>query len=106
MKSSVFVLLLISMVGCASKSVKVLDAPWTSMKHNGPPANPKTLARVGDIEERYCMESWSGSYGLMDEAVKQAEAKRNIDYIRNASFVRELGRPCVTVVGEGYRSNP
>ncbi len=106
MKTSIFILLVFSMVGCASRSVKVLDAPWTSMKHNGPPSNAKSLVRIGDIEERYCMESWSGSFGLMDEAVKQAEARRNIDYIRNASFVREEGRPCVTVVGEGYRASP
>lgn len=100
-------LLLVGLIfsGCGARSVKVLDAPWVSMKHPGGPENPKKLVKVGPIEERYCMESWSGSYGLMDEVVKQAEQKYKVDYIADASFTEDRGRPCIDLVGEGYRSS-
>ena len=88
---------------CATRTVKVLDAQWVSMKH-AEPADPQKLTRVNSVDERYCMNSWSGSYGLMDEVVKQAEANGRLDYVKNASISQEVGRPCVTLVGEGYRS--
>ncbi len=87
---------------CASRSVKILDAQWVSMKHASAP-DPAKLTRVTSVDERYCMKSWSGSYGLMDEVVKQAEANGRIDYVKSASISQEVGHPCVTLVGEGYR---
>lgn len=92
----------LSAVACVSKQ-KVLDANWVSMKYSEFPDETK-LTRVAPIETKYCMNSWSGSYGLIDEATKQAESKFQIDYIKNPSFVKE-GDTCMTVTGEGYRRN-
>ncbi len=90
-------------VSCGSQSVKVLDAQWVSMKHAQPPENINKLASTGRLNESYCFSSWTGSFGLMDEVVKQAENKYHLDYIRNASFSKDSGRSCVSVVGEGFR---
>ncbi len=87
---------------CASRSVKILDAQWVSMKNASAP-DTKKLTRVSSVDERYCMKSWSGSYGLMDEVVKQAETNGRLDYVKSASISQEVGQPCVTLVGEGYR---
>lgn len=94
---------LIVLNGCAARTVKVLDAPWVSMKNPGPPAAGAKLVRVGPVEEEYCVNSWSGSYGLMDEVTKQAEKKHGIDYVRSASFTKTEGTSCVQLSGEGYR---
>jgi len=106
MKKIILLSSLLLLSACAAKQVKILDAAWVSMKHSGPPENPKKLMKVAALEEQYCMSGWSGSFGLMDEAVKQAESKFTIDYIRNASFIQDIGRSCVTVNGEGYRVTP
>lgn len=92
-----------SLTSCASRQVKVLDAPWVSMKNSEAPDASMKLAKAGSVDERYCLKSWSGSFGLMDEVVKQAETKHKIDYIRNASFNKDEGRECMNLVGEGYR---
>ena len=102
MKKLVLFTSLLMMSACATRTVKILDAQWVSMK-NSQPADPQKLTRVNSVDERYCSENWSGSYGLMDEVVKQAEAAGRLDYIKNASFSQEVGRRCVTLVGEGYR---
>ncbi len=99
----VALIMILSLSACATRSVKVMDASWVSMKHARSPQNIAALKSVGTIEERFCQESWSGSYGLMDEVVKLAEKKHGIDYIRNASFTKEVGHQCATVVGEGFR---
>lgn len=105
MRKFIFILGALFLAGCATRTLKVLDAPWASMKNSGPPAGgTKLLMRVGPVQEEYCMESWSGSYGLMDEVMKQAEKKHGIDYVRSASFTISQGRPCAQLSGEGYRS--
>jgi hypothetical protein len=103
MKKSALLGLSFLFIGCASRSVRVMDASWVSMRHTAPPDNPKKMTRVATIDETYCMEKWSGSFGLMDEVVKQAEAKHNIDYIKSPIFSKDENRPCVTVIGEGFR---
>lgn len=91
-------------LGCASGTVKILDAPWVSMKNSNPPANPSQLVMAGNVNEEYCVDGFtSGSFGLMDEAVKQAEARVHLDYIKDASFTQSIGRSCVQVSGVGYR---
>lgn len=96
-------LVMLSLSACASRTVKLLDANWTSMKHSMPPGPKDKLEKVSNISTEYCLESWSGSYGLMDEAVKKAEASYQIDYIKYPSFTQSIGKSCVQVSGEGYR---
>lgn len=103
MKPKILILFVLLISACASRTVKVLDASWASMKHLSPPTDVKKLVNTGQIEEEYCLKNWTGSYGLMDEAVKQAESKHKIDYIRNVSFMKSVSQPCVTVSGEGFR---
>lgn len=101
MKSLVVLsLLVLSMTACVHRQ-KVLDANWVSMKYSDFPDESK-LTRVAPIETKYCMNSWSGTFGLIDEATKQAESKFQIDYIKNPSFVKE-GEECMILSGEGYR---
>ena len=91
------------LVSCGSKQVKVLDATWTSMKHPMPPAPEQKLVRVANVETEYCVDSWTGTYGLMDEAVKKAERDYDIDYIKFPSFSQSMGKRCAQVTGEGFR---
>lgn len=103
MKILFLILPLLILAGCANRSVKVLDSRWVSMKHSSPPLKGTPLKAVGGVDETFCMSSWSGAFGLMDEVVKKAEQKYDIDYIRDASFTKAVGRECVSVVGQGYR---
>lgn len=89
-----------AVIACTSKQ-KVLDANWVSMKYSELPDESK-LVSVAPIEAKYCMNSWSGTYGLMDEAIKKAESFYQIDFIKSPSFIQE-GEHCMTVYGEGYR---
>ncbi|MBK9321604.1 MAG: hypothetical protein IPM97_01370 [Bdellovibrionaceae bacterium] len=95
--------LMLSLTACAGRSVKILDANWASMKHSMPPSPKDKLVAVTNVNMEYCMEAWSGSFGLMDEVVKKVELNYNIDYIKYPSFTQTQGRPCVQVSGEGYR---
>lgn len=97
------ILFSLMMTACASRTVKVLDATWVSMKNPMPPSTSAKLVKVGKVSEEYCLKAWSGSFGLMDEAVKQAESKNQIDYIKYPSFTKSEGSSCVQVSGEGYR---
>lgn len=104
MKFIVFIWPILFLSACAGRSVKILDTRWVSMKHASPPSKSIKLKEVGKIEETYCQKNWTGgSYGLMDEVVKQAEQKYNLDYIRDASFTKQVGMQCVSVVGQGFR---
>lgn len=89
---------------CASRSIKILDAEWTSMKHKSPPSTAQKLSPVRAVSINYCVDSWSGNYGLMDEAVIKAEAQYDLDYIKNPAFTQTQGKPnCMQLSGEGYR---
>lgn len=96
------VVLMTLLSACAGRNVRVLNASWTSMKHGSAPDTSK-LVRVANIDEEFCLDSWSGTFGLMDEAVKKAEAKHQLDYIKNPSFSITEGKACGQIVGEGYR---
>lgn len=98
------VLVMFAMSACGTRNVKVLDANWTSMKHSMPPAPNQQLTRVSNIQTEYCLDTWtSGSFGLMDEAVKKAESEFGIDYIKYPAFTQSVGKSCVQLSGEGYR---
>lgn len=90
--------------GCAHQ-YDLMKANAVSMKHRSLPANA-TLVKVADVESRYCMKNDKHSgidIGLMDEAIKAAEAEHNIDFIQHATF-RADGK-CVIVTGDGMRIN-
>ncbi|MGZ5279746.1 MAG: hypothetical protein ACXWC9_07390 [Pseudobdellovibrionaceae bacterium] len=88
---------------CASRTIKIVDATWASMKNPMPPNSKEKLTKVANVAEEFCLSAWNGSYGLMDEAVKQAELKHQLDYIKYPSFTMSQGKSCVQVSGEGYR---
>ena len=88
---------------CAAHQVKVLDATWVSMKNPMPPTTKDKLVKVRAVSEEYCVRAWTGTFGLMDEVVKQAEANNQIDYVKYASFMRTEGTSCIQLSGEGYR---
>jgi len=93
-------LVMLSMAACSHRQ-KILDANWVSMKHADVPDESK-LVRVAPVETTYCMTNWSGTFGLMDEVTKQAEAKFQLDYIKNPSFTRQ-DQNCMILTGEGFR---
>lgn len=97
------VLFLVGLSACGSRSVKVLDASWVSMKHSMPPAPSNKITRISKVDDEYCVDSWSGDFGLMDEVVKKVEHKYEIDYIKYPAFTQSVGKPCMRVSGEGYR---
>jgi hypothetical protein len=103
MKNLIYLSLVFVLSACGTQTVKVLDASWVSMKNSSPPSPKDKLVKVGAVDDEYCVTAWSGSYGLMDEAVLQAEKKHNIDYIKYPAFTRRMGTACVQVSGEGYR---
>lgn len=55
----------------------------------------------GPVKAEFCSDSFKdkGDIGLMDEAVKKAQADNQVDYIMNASFWSTGG--CMVVEGEG-----
>jgi hypothetical protein len=105
MKTLNIILIAFVLSACAHSREKLLDANWVSMKNDMPPTKQTKLASIGQISEEYCFSSFKGrgSYGLMDEVVKQAEAKHGIDYIKSPSFSKSVGHQCVQVSGQGYR---
>ncbi len=100
-------LIILNLFSCASTSnEKLIDATWTSMRHATPPTSKDKLSKVGSVYEEYCYDMWkSGDVGLMDEAVKKAESRLNIDFIKYPSFMYSKDKGCVQVSGEGYRLN-
>jgi hypothetical protein len=104
MKNIILMLIAVfALSACGSRTVKVLDANWTSMKHAMPPAPGAKLMKIANVQTEYCLNSWSGSFGLMDEAVKKAENDYNIDYVKYPAFTQTVGQFCVQLAGEGYR---
>lgn len=89
------------MLGACAMKQKVLDASAVSMTHTAVP-DGKTLEEVGPVKGTFCTDSsQKGSYGLMDESVKDAQKTAKVDFIVNASFFQE--NRCMTVEGTGAR---
>jgi hypothetical protein len=103
MKNTMLISLMFLASACATRTVKVVDATWVSMKNSMPPGSHDKLTKVADLSEEYCLDSWTGDYGLMDEVVKKTEANYNIDYIKYPAFTKSVGKSCVQLSGEGYR---
>ncbi len=99
MKILISLVLLLSLVSCASKQ-KFLDASAVSMTHNSFSQGTK-FKEMGPVAGGFCADSFKdkGEFGLMDEAIKDAQKKSGADVIVDASFFMEGS--CVTVEGTG-----
>jgi protein involved in sex pheromone biosynthesis len=99
-----FSILLLAM-GCAHQ-FDLMKAHAVSMKHYHLPQDKK-LVKVTDIKSEFCMKSFQFSsgkdIGLIDEVIKEAEKKYNVDFILNASF--HAKGSCIILEGEGFRLN-
>ena len=102
MKNLIFVALLLGATSCAHK-VKVLDASAVSMTHDSI-APGQNLVEVGEVDSEFCPDAFSdsGSIGLLDEAIKNAQKKSGADWIMNASFWRDQ-KGCISVTGTGKK---
>lgn len=89
------------MLGACAMKQKVLDASAVSMTHSSIPEGKK-LEEVGPVKGSFCTDSsHKGTFGLMDESVKDAQKTAKVDFIVNASFFQE--NRCMTVEGTGAR---
>lgn len=101
MKNLALVLIAAVSVSCAMRQ-KVLDTSAISMTHDS--LKPGTeLMTKGPVKAEFCSDAFKdkGDIGLMDEAVKKAQADNQVDYIMNASFWSTGG--CMVVEGEGAK---
>ncbi|MCB9024697.1 MAG: hypothetical protein H6625_00130 [Bdellovibrionaceae bacterium] len=102
MRKSQIILSLIAVAflgGCAMKT-KILDASAVSMKHHYLPEKAK-MKSIGEVTGEFCTDSsQEGQIGLMDEAIKDAQAKSKADFITNVTFY-STGQ-CVTLEGTGH----
>lgn len=91
----------LGLVSCATAKQKFLDASAVSMNHGSVPAGAK-LKDVGPVTGSFCMDSFNdkGEFGLMDEAVKDANKKSGAEIITDATFYTQGS--CVTVEGHGH----
>lgn len=100
MKNIVLILSLVLVSACVMKQ-KVLDAPAVSMTHPNVPEGKK-LKQMGPVNGQFCTDSdHQGTYGLMDEAVKDAQKTSGADFLVNASFFQTGG--CMTVEATGAK---
>jgi Na+/H+ antiporter NhaD/arsenite permease-like protein len=100
MKNLTLALIALVAVSCAHRQ-KVLDTAAISMTHDS--LKPGTeLMTKGPVTAEFCTDAMNdkGQIGLMDEAVKKAQATAQIDYIMNATFWSTAGG-CMVVEGEG-----
>lgn len=100
MRSLVLVLSIALLSGCAFKQ-KILDATAVSMSKRSLKKGQKTK-EVGTVTGEFCAEmSKSGTFGLMDEAIKDAQRKSKVDFITHVTFY-STGK-CVSLEGTGVK---
>ena len=82
---------------CAHR-VKILDANGVSMTKYHLKKGQKTK-QLDDVEGKFCPDSFndSGTLGLIDEAVKDAQKKSGGDFLSQVTFYKE--GHCVVVSG-------
>ncbi len=103
MKKSNLILAVLSLAvlgGCTMKT-KILDAGAVSMKHYHLKKGKK-LKEIGEVTGEFCTDSSDkGQVGLMDEAIKAAEASSGADFITNVTIY--VSGSCVTLEGTGFK---
>jgi hypothetical protein len=102
MKNLSILCLFVLLTSCAAQKVKIMDTPAVSMTRDSLEADEK-LEKQGPVNSQFCPDSYKdkGEIGLMDEAVRVAQEKNQIDFILNASFWSSVG--CISVEGEGAK---
>ena len=94
--------LIICLSGCHRHSLLKINA--TSMKYRNLPAGA-SLNNIGPLKAEYCMayfEKDSGEdIGLIDEVIKVAQKKYDIDFILNPHFT--YSGKCIYVSGDGAK---
>lgn len=89
-----------SLGGCTMKQ-KILDAGAVSMTHSALQPGD-TLREKGPVTGTWCYSSSdSGTVGMMDETVRNAQKENNVDYITNAAFFVGPKPGCMMVEGTG-----
>lgn len=93
--SVLFLALIIT--SCAHR-VKFLNVGGVSMTKYHLKNGQKTK-ELDEVEGKFCPDSFkqSGSFGLIDEAVKDAQKNSKADFLTNVTFYREGS--CVVAVG-------
>jgi len=88
MKTLIIGLLLLS--SCANQRKVILVTPVVSMSKYSLKPNQKVIMK-DEIEGKFCAEAFrkSGSYGLIDEAIKDAQRKSRADFIYDATVSQQ-----------------
>jgi hypothetical protein len=92
------ILLVVLLSSCASQRKVILTAPVVSMTKYSLNTNEKVVLS-NEVEGQFCAEAFkeAGSYGLIDEAIKDAQNKASADFLYNASISQEGN--CTYVTG-------
>lgn len=95
-------IILIALAGCSAQPKKVMTAEWASQKHSDAPDTTR-LKKVGFVNEEFCVKSWSGDYGLVDEALKKIHDIHKVDYVKHATMMVTVETKCASVSGDAYQ---
>lgn len=92
---------LLMLSGCAMRT-KILDTQAISTTHFNLKDGEK-LQEIGPVTGKFCPDTFGdkGSIGLVDESVKSAQQKYQVDWILNASFWRSAS--CIELEGTGAK---
>ena len=108
MKLSMKLVAFIGVATLTSCSHMFLKAPLVSMTESNLPSLNAVEVK-GPVNVKWCKgdpvtRDDGSAPGLADEVISKAQKKLDIDYIRNAQFVRTGGfSPCVILTGEGLK---
>lgn len=102
MKTLIILSAAVIFTSCAAQKVKVMNAPAVSMTHESLKTG-QTLVESGAVKGEFCADSFkkSGTFGLFDEAVKNAQETSHVDFILNATFW--ASGSCMSVEGTGAK---
>ncbi|OFZ49025.1 MAG: hypothetical protein A2381_15575 [Bdellovibrionales bacterium RIFOXYB1_FULL_37_110] len=102
MKTLLITLSLVILSSCAFQRVKVMNASAVSMTHDSLKPG-QTLVESGDVKGEFCADNLKqqGSFGLFDEAIKNAQSTNQVDFILNATFWATGN--CMSVEGTGAK---
>ena len=91
-----------TLISACAMRTKILDAGAISTTHTHLKEGT-TLKEMGPVSGDFCPETFGeGQFGLIDEAVKAAQKKYNVDFISNASLYKNE-KGCVSIEGTGQK---
>ena len=102
MKSFLFSLVIMFFVSSCAMKQEILNASAVSMTRYSIKKKVK-LEEAGEVTGEFCADisGNSGTLGLLDEAIKDAQNKSGADYITNAVFYSRGN--CIVVEGIAMR---